>query len=246
MSAIKKLLYKNLSLENYLRLLQCSYFALYNSGLLRLSGKFDYHYHVKRLIARGDVILDIGANLGYYSIPFARWTGPTGKVLSVEPIPIYNKVFNGLARKYPAITLYSCALGPDEGPVEMVAPLDAGYLQTGHPYVGRKGDENAPGLRFQTEMKNPATLFGGLERLDYIKCDVEGFEYQVLSQMRDLIARLRPKVQVEVWTQNESRMLEMFALLGYNPFRMERGKLVPFADSATDGDIIFVPGPAKA
>ena len=60
MSVIKKILYNSLSLEGYLRLLQRSYFVLYNIGLLRFSGKFHYHYNIKKLIDRGDTILDIG------------------------------------------------------------------------------------------------------------------------------------------------------------------------------------------
>jgi FkbM family methyltransferase len=237
MSSIKKLLYKNLSLKSYLRLLQRGFFVMRDLGLLRLSGTFHYHYNVKKLIRRGDVILDIGANLGYYSIPFARWTGPTGTVLSVEPVPVYNDIFNELAGRYPNISLYPYALGADEGPVEMVAPLEAGYLQTGHPHVGAAGDH---GLRFSAEMKDPALLFGGLKRLDYIKCDVEGYEYEVLSAMREVIARLYPKVQVEVWTRNQTRIMDMFSQLGYGAFRLERGRLVPLAESAGDGDLIFI------
>ncbi len=241
-AAIKRFLFRTLSTENYIRLLQSFYFLLFDSGILRLSKEFDYHYNIKKIINKGDVIVDIGANLGYYSIPFAKRTGPTGEVHSVEPIPLYNKIFNEKARRYPWIKLYPYALGGGEKQVEMVMSLSEGYLRTGLPHVYDPArDEQAEKLTFTVEMKNPSHLFAHLTRLDYVKCDVEGFEYEVLSHMRDVIARLRPKVQVEVWKQNEPQMLELFAGMGYKAFRLEKGALVPFADSRTDGDIIFIP-----
>jgi len=39
------------------------------------------------LIAPGDVCLDIGANIGYYSVLFSNLVGPKGKVIAIEPDP---------------------------------------------------------------------------------------------------------------------------------------------------------------
>jgi FkbM family methyltransferase len=64
---------------------------------------------VKKLIHKGDIIIDIGANLGYYSVLFAKWTGATGKVFSVEPIAMYNKVFN---KKQKNTVTFDCILMP--------------------------------------------------------------------------------------------------------------------------------------
>jgi FkbM family methyltransferase len=225
-----------------LRLLQRSYFALYKIGWLKSNPDYAWHYYAKNLIRKGDVILDIGANLGYYSILFARWTGKTGRVYSVEPIALYNLIFNEKARRYPWITLYPYALGLEEKTIQMVAP----EVSTGLPrvYEPGKGDRLEDfAVSYPAEMKIPSVLFGDLPRIDYIKCDIEGFEFTVLSNMKEIIRRCRPKVQVEVWGENEASLLAMFAELGYSPYKLKDKQLI-LQDGTTPaigGDYLFVP-----
>jgi precorrin-6B methylase 2 len=194
-SVIKRFLCKSLSLENYLRILQRGYFLAYNTGLLKLNPDYSYHYFVKNLIKNGDVVVDIGANLGYYSILFARWVGPEGKVYAVEPVRIYNTIFNEKAKKYDNIQLY------------------------------------------------PSLLFNDLKKIDYIRCDMEGFENIVLSEMKELIRRCKPKVQVEVWQENEESVFRLFNELGYFPYKLYKNELIlqTGKENRTRGDYIFLP-----
>ncbi len=245
MRNLKKILYKYLSLENYLRLLQRGYFLLYNICILKFNSAYKYHYFVKRLIKKGDVILDIGANLGYYSMLFAKWTGERGQVYAVEPIAIYNKIYNEKARKFKNITLYPYALGVEEKSIELVSSIQAGYLQTGLPHVYNArtdGKLKEADLRFSAEMKIPSKLFGSLDRIDYVKCDIEGFEYIVLSDMKEIIGRCKPKIQVEVWEENEEKLTRLFYDLGYKAYKLSGHRLLSL-DSTTDkieGDYIFI------
>ena len=243
---IKQLIFKLLGLKNYLRILQRTYFLLYDTGLLKSNPVYDYHYFVKHLIDKGDVIIDIGANLGYYSILFARWTGDSGKVFSVEPIAVYNEIFNEKAKKYRNITLYPYALGMEEKPVELVSSPQTGFLNTGLPHVynpQNDGKIENQKFRFEAQMKKPSTLFGNLDRIDYIKCDIEGFEYIVLSDMKEIIRRCKPKVQVEVWHDNEKKLLEMFDELGYSPYKLQNYQLIPQKEleHPLPGDTVFLP-----
>lgn len=240
--ACKRLLFKTLSLENYLRFLQRSYFALYHLGILRMSENYCHHYFVKRFIHKGDVVVDIGANLGYYSMLFARWVGPAGKVYSVEPVAIYNKIFREQAAKFPQLTLYPYALGLEEKEMIMVESPHTGYLCTGLVHVydplidGELKDQE---FAFSAQMKIPSKLFGHLERIDYIKCDIEGFEYTVLNDLKEVIARTKPTVQVEVWPDNQAAILTLFGSMGYQAFMLQKGNLVPYA-KGMDGDFIFI------
>jgi len=242
---IKRFIFKTLGLTNYLRILQRTYFLFYRTGLLKLNPVYSYHYLAKHLIDEGDVVIDIGANLGYYSILFARWAGRSGKVYSVEPIAVYNTVFNEKAKKYPNITLYPYALGAEEKTVELVSSPQMGFLSTGLPHVydpHRDGSVENQEFKFKAQMKRPSLLFGDLDRIDYIKCDIEGYEYIVLSDMKELIRKYHPKVQVEVWPDNEKNLLELFGELGYTPYKLYKYQLIPLseAEPPLPGDTIFI------
>lgn len=246
--ACKRVLFKTLSLENYLRFLQRSYFALYRLGVLRMSENYSHHYFVKRFIHRGDVVVDIGANLGYYSMLFARWVGAGGRVYSVEPVAIYNKIFREQAARFPQITLYPYALGLEEKEMIMVESPHTGYLCTGLVHVYDKsidGELKDQEFAFSAQMKIPSKLFGDLSRIDYLKCDIEGFEYTVLNDMREIIERTKPTVQVEVWPQNQQAVMSLFSSMKYEAFMLQKGKLVRYAQGM-DGDFIFIHPDKKA
>lgn len=238
----KKILYSNLSRDNYLRVLQRSYFLLYRLGLLKYSPQFAYHYYAKRLINKGDIVIDIGSNLGYYSILFARWVGNEGKVYSVEPVSIYNKIFEERAQKYRNITLFPYALGNEEKDVELVSVVSSGYLRTGlsHIYNAKKDDAHKTyGFRVQSQMKIASKLFGDIEKINYIKIDIEGDELVVLSDMRELINKHKPIMQVEM---NDLRVTDLFHPLGYSAYRIVNKKLVKIEmTEQIMGDCFFIP-----
>jgi FkbM family methyltransferase len=243
---IKGFIFKSLGLKNYLRILQRGYFLSYKMGFLKGNINYSYHYFVKNLIKKGDVVVDIGANLGYYSILFAKWTGPSGKVFSVEPIAVYNQIFNEKAKKYDNITLYPYALGLEEKKIELVSSPQTGFLNTGLPHVydpQKDGSIESQEFKFDAQMKIPSVLFAGLERIDYIKCDIEGFEYIVLSNMKEIIRKCKPKVQVEVWPNEEENLLQLFDELGYTPYKLHKNQLIPQTESENrlPGDYIFLP-----
>ncbi len=244
-STLKRIVFKKLSLKNYLRLHQRGFFLMYATGLLRFSNSCKYHYYIKKLINKGDVILDIGANLGYYSILFAKWTGKEGEVHSVEPIRIFNEVFNEVAVKYSNIKLHPFALGIEEKTIQLVSATHSGYFRTGLPHVydsEKDGDLNGVDFLFEAQMKIPSKLFASLGRIDYIKCDIEGFEYLVLSDMKQVIREYKPKVQVEVWEQNEKAIRELFAEIDYIPYKLYRNRLVSLNSNSSkiEGDYIFI------
>jgi len=241
---IKRWIYKSFSQENYLRILQRSYFLVYHSGLLKGNKEYAYHYFVKKLIGKGDIVIDIGANLGYYSILFAQWVGAAGKVYSVEPIQIYNKIFAEKAKKYPNIQLLPYALGLEDKPVELVSSPQMGYLSSGLPHIydlEKDGNIENQEFVFQAQMKIPSELFGNLTRIDYIKCDIEGFEYVVLSNMKEMIDKYKPTVQVEVWQENEEKILDLFDQLNYTPYKLYNNRLiVQKGGEKMGGDYIFM------
>jgi FkbM family methyltransferase len=226
---------------------------MYNMGILKFNKKiYSYHYFVKKLIKKGDTIVDIGANLGYYSVLFAKWTGPKGKVIGVEPIHIYNKLYKEITAKFNNTTLYPYALGNEDKEIEMVAPNYDGIFHTGLPHVYNKrtdGNINDKMFRFTAKMVRPVELLSSIPRIDYIKCDVEGFEYTILHEMEEIIKKDRPIIQIEIWSTYEEKVNHLLNEIDYEPFKLHNGKLVRHSlggKPIMDGEFIYLPKSIEA
>ena len=211
---IKYLIFKLLGFKNYLRITQRTYLFLYKTGFLKFNSNYEYHYFVKHLINKGDVIIDIGANLGHYSLLFARWTGDSGKVISIEQIKTYNEIFNEQAIKHRNITLYPYILSSEEETVESAS----------------------------LPVKKPSVLFGNLDIINYIKCDIKEVEYTILLDIKDILSKFKPIVQVKASPDNEKKLLELFNELGYTPYKLNKFQLIPQneSDNPLPGDYIFI------
>ena len=98
----------------------------------------------------------------------------------------------------------------------------------------------AAAAEFSAQMRRGSELFAGLERLDFVKCDIEGYEVVVLTELRPLLERFRPTVLVETGGGNRPRIVELFTALGYKAFTLEHGREIPLT-AASVKDIIFRP-----
>jgi FkbM family methyltransferase len=125
----------------------------------------------------GDQFVDIGANIGAYSLWVAKLIGPQGKGVAVEPQPTVlarlranvalNLVFN--------IHIYPCGAGPVQTTMQLsIGSSNEGgaSLATGEGGGGSVEVAVRPLLDIVTE--------AGLDRIDALKIDIEGFEDQAL------------------------------------------------------------------
>lgn len=236
---IKALLYRVLGRRWYLFLVSQLFFLAYRLGLLRDDPEYACHYYVRRFVERGDTVIDIGANLGYYTVLFARWTGPEGQVYSVEPVPLFREVLRRNARSFSQVEVVPYALGNESATVQMGVPEAAAPHRHGMTRI-LPSEEQAT---FEAEVRPPISVFGDLARLDYVKCDIEGHEGTVLPAMTALLREHRPTVQVEVADDNRRSIYQMMEELGYRAYFVEGDELVEIQapTDSTEGDWIFRP-----
>lgn len=95
-------------------------------------------------------------------------------------------------------------------------------------------------MEFTAEMRRGSELFARLERLDFVKCDIEGYETIVMREMRPILERFRPTVLIETGGENRPQIVALFRELGYAGFTLDRGREVPLTE-ASEKDIIFRP-----
>jgi len=247
--SIKAWLYKKLGLKKYLQLLQTFFLFEYKTGLLKFSSNYRWHYFVKKLIQKDDTIIDIGANLGYFSYVFSGIINSSGKLFSVEPVKPYRELLEKILPKKNNIIIYPFALGNNnEDSVKLGMPPLLQHLHyLRHGTVTILNEENITNnqLIFESDIKKGSEVFDNLERLDYIKCDIEGYETVVLPELKPVLQKHWPLVQLETWGEQLPVMLSYFSEIGYKAYHLRNDKLIncnklTLAEIASS-DILFVP-----
>jgi FkbM family methyltransferase len=242
LKSIKAILLSLLGQRRYLQLTSALFFRAFQFGWLKNDPAYYTHHFVRHFVQPGQVVIDIGANLGYYSRLFSNLVGPAGKVLAVEPIALYRSVLTPNLRQCANVTILPYALGEAEGPIHMGNP-SADKHRHGLMRVLRKEDEQKAGEVYEVAMKHPVQLFDGEPVIHYIKCDIEGYEVPVIPAMRPIIDKHRPIVQVETESDNLALLFHLFNNLRYTMFYVQAGQLIPYKDAGQHlpADLIALP-----
>jgi len=143
---------------------------------------------VRQALKPGDVFLDVGANVGYYTLLASRLVGDTGRVIAVDASPsVYEILSRNVSRNRCAnVQLRNVAIADGAG--------RRGIYRGAELNVGSTSMFEGPGRRYEGEV--PAItideLLEGrdLSRLVGIKIDVEGAELQVVRGMSRTLPRL--------------------------------------------------------
>lgn len=229
----------------YLKLLNIVFFTAYKFNFLKGNSVYKYHYFSKNLIKPGATVVDIGANLGYYSVLFQKWVGPQGKLYSIEPIPMYNKILNWRLKKFSNVTIFPYALGLEEKDVTLVTPGTHGYLKTGLPFVfssdNKKKLEDFE-FKFEAKMKRASLLLKDIPKIDFIKCDIEGYEEFVIPELKGIIEKHQPILQIETSGNHQVVIEKLLFGLGYKKYELQDG-ILRNSESITKiefGDFIYI------
>lgn len=235
---IHKLLYKVLSLRGYLKVVSSMLFMLQRMGWGRYNTATEYIFHLSKLIDEGGVAIDIGANLGYYTRTLSKIIGPQGRVYGVEPVPPIFEVLSYNTRHCSNVELLNVALGTEETTITMAndSISEGGYFGTGQNFV-REGDAKAD-VEFEAKMVRGSDIFAKLERIDLIKCDIEGYECVVMEEIRPIIERHKPTILIESGGENRAKIVAMFTSMGYRGYTLDHGVEIPLEESCGK-DIIF-------
>jgi FkbM family methyltransferase len=148
---------------------------------------------IRTLVKDGDWVIDIGANVGHYTLELSRQVGATGRVLAFEPVPQTFEILaaNVVASKAGNVSLLNMAASNVAGVFSMQIPT---FEETNldNYYQARLCDSG--GL---TVLCSPVDSIPIPHRIRLIKIDAEGHDLSVLEGMQALIERDRPVLIVE-------------------------------------------------
>ena len=204
---------------------------------------------LSKVLALGQVVVDVGANLGTHTVPLANKVTSTGLVLAFEP---QRQVFNYLTANIAInnllhVATFQLALGnhPNTVRLPLLNPRD----------VTNFGAVNAEGFEEGEPVDVVELDSFKLELCHLIKIDVEGLEARVLEGAQATIRRTRPILFVETTTENHRQViskLEDFNYAGwwhiapyYNAGNFFSNERNVFADIHPESNLLCFPREAN-
>ncbi|MCA1799503.1 MAG: FkbM family methyltransferase [Xanthomonadaceae bacterium] len=208
-----------------------------------------------QVLRAGDAVVDVGANLGLMTLHAARIVGSTGRVVALEPHPVYY------ARLVEHLILNSCdnvrALQVAAGATRASAPIyDFPAVNIGRSSLVSPGADAKPASTVAVDTLDSILAGIGVGRVRLLKVDVEGFEAQVLAGASGVLSQ-RPVICMEVSRTVSSgtdplgahdAIMDTGAYTAWN-FRDGKGRpspLVAVADrqrlaAQEDDNVIYIP-----
>lgn len=179
---------------------------------------------LQEFIPNGSVVIDVGANVGFFSLRFARWVGESGEVIAIEPED----------RNYQTLI---CAL-KREGLLGRVRALKAVGAATAGPMfleinplhpADHKLSRDGTGVAVEAVRLDDLVQDKGVLRPSLIKIDVQGAEMLVLQGAADILRLSGPALFVELQEEGLERLgtsvaaiLDHLSQCGYEAYWLMR------------------------
>ena len=150
-----------------------------------------------KLITPGMVVVDVGANFGYYTVLAASCVWPDGKVIAIEPNPPVAAVMEKTIQLNGFQDIVHiekvAATSTNEGECHLYVPFgepkNASIVEAGSNFPG--------GETISVPMRTIDSLCSHFDRVDLVKIDAEGAEIAVIEGMLETIKRFKPIIALE-------------------------------------------------
>jgi len=199
---------------------------------------------MQTLLGPTAVVVDIGANIGYYSL-MAAVKATTGQVYSFEPV---TKSFQQLNRnislnKFSSIHTFQVAISDTNGHTTIYVSADDNSGMS-----GMKTAENFSGESetVQCLTLDEAVIQYNLPKIDLIKIDVEGAEINVLQGMQQIRAKQKPVILIEaskatlaMYNERIESIYEILYADQYRSYRVTGINILEKITIPSEGDLVF-------
>jgi FkbM family methyltransferase len=145
---------------------------------------------IHRLLKSGTRFVDVGANLGYFTLLAAKWTAPAGRGDAFEPDPINRQRLEAHLRENnltDRVRVHPIAASSQSGEIELIHPQAAG---TNHGMASFYKSLTGEGETFTVPTARLDEILDGIP--DLIKIDVEGAELSVIEGLQKILSAASP------------------------------------------------------
>ena len=198
----------------------------------------------KQFIKKGDLVIDIGANIGDTTVPMALAAGPTGIALGFDPNPYVFKILEKNA------TLNKDKQNIVPLPYAITVKEEEFYYVSSEASFSNGGiaptKDSKHGKFFHNEKIKGINLRSYLEekysyrinKLSFIKIDTEGYDKEIIKSISDLLAQYKPTIIAESFgkssDEDKLELYDVIEKLGY--------ELSYFEDFDIDAKIVKLTG----
>jgi len=185
--------------------------------------------YLGQFIPDNGVILDIGANMGYFSKEFASIHNASCHVYCFEPVSYNYSILTNVMSTLSNATLEQISLSDTHEISEIYIPVkESGKIGPGLAHFGKELSrdyiiEKVTSIPLDDYVKN-----NNINTIDFIKCDVEGAELIVFKGARGCIEKYKPVVFCEIHKDYCARMgykpediFSFFSEMGYKAYIVE-------------------------
>ena len=164
-------------------------------------------YEKYNRMKEGDVVLDVGANVGIFSIKAAKAVGDVGRVIAIEPEPKNINILKENLKKFKNVAIIPKALGSSSGKIDFSIGIHSGSHKV---YTNSKKNSSEKIITVPIEKIDNLVRELNLEVIDFLKMDVEGWELEVLKGAENSLDIIRFMVIASYHTENERKLITDF------------------------------------
>ena len=176
----------------------------------------------------GDIVVDIGAHMGRYTIPSAKSVGVSGKVIAVEAHPYNFGILqhNLKLNKLTNVSLLNSAAYSKKANLKLYLPdEDLGYtmhhsVMTNYLSTKYNNEIERKYIEVEADTLDNLLKSSGITTVNWIKIDVEGAEYEVLKGAREILSTNKP-ISILVEVHGKETYGPTIELLRSNNFNIE-------------------------